>query len=428
MKIGIDATVLQTGHRMRGIGYTLINFINHMPGKIKQKHTFVFFMYSESDDNPIDILNVQGLQYEIRVIPHAKKSTLPLPGKLRIVNSLINALYKKKELLFGDSRIKELQDIDWFLQFDQSQAIPARGKVKSVLILYDLIQYIMEYDYLTGYRTARLKSHSRKGALRLSLRRHSYASALKRNARKAQKLVAISQHTKNDFVHILGINADTITVCHLGVSQLLSEAQKERPQLSAYRPTSWGDFPRPVILEEHSYLLFVGGADPRRKLSELVAAFNNLRARGNDIKLVLAGDTMLGPSKVPNVELQEYLKHTSYLDDIYFVGFVNDQQRDWLYKNAIAFVYPSLYEGFGLPILEAMQYGTPVVTYDNSSIKEISGDAALYTNDYLGIADTVTMLIHDAKLRRKYALAGPKQASKYTWPKMINKVLHLIEE
>lgn len=161
--------------------------------------------------------------------------------------------------------------------------------------------------------------------------------------------------------------------------------------------------------------MFVGGADPRRRLVDLVAAFNNLRAQGHDIKLVLAGDTMLGAFMVPHLELQEYLKHTSYLDDIHFVGFVNDAQRDWLYQNALAFVYPSLYEGFGLPILEAMQYGTPVVSYNNSSISEISGDAAIIVNDYYNIVEVVNKLLTDTEQYKRLVSAGKKQAAKFSW-------------
>lgn len=430
MKIGIDISVLQTGHRMRGIGYTVINFVNHLPKEAKLKHTFVFFMYEPDDknDNPLNLLDLDGLEYETRFIKLPWKSSLRLPGKLNVINSLFNYIHTRKDLFFGDSRIKNLAGVDRFMQFSQSQALPARRKVKSSVILYDLIQYVMEYDYLPSYQTARTKQHSRKGAWRLHQYRRNYISKLERICRKAGQLIAISQHTKDDFVKFLGIKPEKIDVCLLGVSSLLVEGKNNTPGLKAYLPTSWGDIPGEVVLNDVPFLLFVGGADPRRKLNDLVAAFNNLRAQGHDLKLVLAGDTMLGASKVPNVELQEYLKHTSYIEDILFVGFVDDFQRDWLYKNAVAFVYPSVYEGFGLPILEAMQYGTPVITYKNSSIEEIAGNAAIFAEDYLKISDAVSRILTDPEHKQRYIKAGRAQAKRFTWNQTSKNIIKSVEK
>ena len=181
-----------------------------------------------------------------------------------------------------------------------------------------------------------------------------------------------------------------------------------------YVGTSWGDVKISTKLPDTPFLLFVGGADPRRKLADLVHAFNLLRAQGHDLHLVLAGDTMLGPNSVPNDEARKALLGSSYLDDIYQLGFVNDATREWLYQNALAFVYPSRYEGFGLPILEAMRYGTPTLTYRNSSLQEIADSLAIFASDPVAIQRSVSELLKSGK-DPSLAKSVSAQASRFTW-------------
>jgi glycosyltransferase involved in cell wall biosynthesis len=245
--------------------------------------------------------------------------------------------------------------------------------------------------------------------------------------KKAHKIIAISQHTKNDLVNYLRLKPDMINVCLLGIAGDGGQCIQKTPHLKQYSPTNWGYIRKNVSLEKEKFLLFIGGVDPRRKLVDLVSAFNNLRARGYNIKLVFAGDTMKGAFSVPSVELQNYLKNSSYLDDVYFLGFVNDNQREWLYNHAFVFVYPSVYEGFGLAILEAMQCGTPVITYKNSSILEIASDAVLYASDFQSIIRVVKELIDDDVLRKKYIRLGVSHSAKFRWSDTAKNILNIIE-
>lgn len=425
MTIGIDISALQTGHRMRGIGASLINFINHLPESAKQTHSFVLFLYEDSgSENPLLLLNLTELDYEVRYLRRLPASSLPLPGRLRTVNKLLTGLYGAWLTLFGDRRIRSLRGIDVFLQFDQMQPLPLKLQVRSVLIIYDLIPLIMEVDYLRSYKISRELGYSRKRALLAYLARKTYKRKIKKNTQRARKLLSISEHTKRDFIHYLRVPSRKIEVCLLGVENKDIDADSSpHPSLEEYIDTSWGYLKRPLTLQNRPFLLFVGGADPRRKLADLVAAFNNLRARGHEVDLVFTGDTMLGRKKVPHVELQEYFEQTSYMEYIHFLGFTSDDERNWLYRNALVFVYPSAYEGFGLPVLEAMQYGTPVITYDNSSIKEIAGDAALYANDFKTIATEVEQLLNDASLRKKLAEKGIRQATKFSWAQTSKKII-----
>jgi glycosyltransferase involved in cell wall biosynthesis len=167
--------------------------------------------------------------------------------------------------------------------------------------------------------------------------------------------------------------------------------------MQRYISTSWGYIQRATSLADKNFILFVGGADNRRKLADLVATFNQLKARGSDLCLVLSGDTMRGPNAIPSPDVQNALGSSPFLDDIYFMGFTDDATRNWLYKHAKAFVFPSTYEGFGLPVLEAMEFETPVICYDNLAVREVGGALPLYATDVLTLTQAVERVLSMSK-------------------------------
>jgi glycosyltransferase involved in cell wall biosynthesis len=426
MKIGLDLSVIQTPHRMRGIGATAINFINNMPDDTKIKHTFVLFLYPDEQEKALEILNLEGLNYETRTIKKPERVNLPLPSKLKRFNSIFNSLRDLQGIKKGDSRINkdDLKDLDSYLQFDQMQAPPKLNGLETCVILYDLIPYVLESNYLWNYKTGRVNGDSRKSSLRKSLLRKQYIRQVKLVCSSAHKLIAISEHTKKDFIKYVHAPASKIKVIHLGVSKNHSINGNNKPSFEQYTENSWGYFQQQIDLTNKPFILFVGGADPRRKLIDLVAAFNNLRAQGNDVRLVLAGDSMMGPKAIPVQNVQKYLLKSSYIDDIAFLGFVTDEQREWLYENALAMVYPSVYEGFGLPVLEAMRYGTPVITYNNSSIYEIAKDSALYAQDALTIKKNLEKLLQNPQLRNKLGKSGKEKVLQFTWENTVVNILN----
>lgn len=421
MKIGLDLSVIQTPHRMRGVGATAINFINNIP-ESHRKNTFILFLYSEDQQEALSILNLDNLDYEIRNLQQPNKINIKLPGKLRRLNGILNRVKEVFETFGGDNRIKakDLEDLTTFIQFDQMQILPKNKRLKTSVILYDLIPYIMETDYLWTYQTARRNGNSRKGALRKELLRRQYLNKVKSVCKSADDLIAISHHTKKDFIKYAGAKGSKIRVVHLGINPVASSSKSETVSFEEFKPNSWGYYKKPVDLNKKPFLLFVGGADPRRKLIDLVGAYNNLKAQGHDIKLVFAGDTMKGAHAIPVADVQQYIASSSYLDDIAFLGFVTDEQREWLYKNTLAFVYPSVYEGFGLPVLEAMQYGTPVITYKNSSIHEIAEDAVTYASDALSIMEACTSIMNAKKQPINNHV---QQAQKFSWSKTTDSIL-----
>jgi glycosyltransferase involved in cell wall biosynthesis len=416
--IGIDLTPIQGPHRLRGVGSTVINVMRHISDVDKAQHEFVFYVYEKDKDNALELIGVDTYpNNEVRIVAPAQ----PLPPSIKTVRGLTfiphriyNALVSRRH---GSKRITNLDDIDNFLQFEQDVLPPPSSKAPTTVMAYDLIPYVLESDYLWNYKTAR-KAHgySRRGALKAHAKRMLYLSAIRTTMKRASKIIAISEHTKKDFMRYVGVLDEKISVCHLGVSHTKPIKHAKPDTVKRYISTSWGDVGINTQLPDMPFLLFVGGADPRRKLADLVHAFNLLRAQGHKLCLVLAGDTMLGPNSVPNEDARNALLESSYLDDVYLLGFVDETTREWLYQNAVAFVYPSRYEGFGLPILEAMQYGTPVITYQNSSISEISGSAAFFAENYTQINDaTVNIMSTSAPITKAKRKSASEHAAKYSW-------------
>jgi glycosyltransferase involved in cell wall biosynthesis len=424
--IGVDLTPLQGPHRMRGVGSTVINVMRHLSSKDKADNSFVFYLYKDRQSDALSLIDSSSFnQTTVRTVsrPSADFGNIKtLSGLFSLPKRIRSAQIDKK---LGTRRITDVNDLDVFLQFEQD-IIPPKD-VKSILVAYDLIPYILEADYLWSYQTARFTHrYSRRGAVLASLRRHEYIQTIRAAAKRASTLVAISEQTKKDFVRYAQVPAEKIEVVYLGVTGTKNESiskSKHHATVDRYVSTSWGDVKKRSELPTKPYLLFVGGVDPRRKLEDLIAAFNMLKAQGNDISLVLAGDTMLGPNSVPNKIIKKALLGSSYLDDIYMLGFISDELREHLYKNALAFVYPTKYEGFGLPVLEAMRYGTPVITYEGSSVSEIAKKSVLYSNDAQSIRRAVQLLLDDPATRQFYTSNGMENANRFQWPHTSAKIV-----
>lgn len=161
------------------------------------------------------------------------------------------------------------------------------------------------------------------------------------------------------------------------------------------------------------YLLYVGTIEPRKNLTRLIHAFERLkREAGIPHQLVLAGGNGWN-----NEEIYRAAEVSAFTKDIIFTGFVSAAEKNALYRNAAAFVFPSLYEGFGIPPLEAMHFSCPVVTARAASLPEVVGDAACLTDpmDELSIAEGIFRVLDDAPYRAALTAAGHIQEKKYTW-------------
>jgi glycosyltransferase involved in cell wall biosynthesis len=418
MRIAIDLSAIQSDHRFRGIGQTIVNFINNVSEKDKQKNQFIFYIDKKSVDEKsvLNIFDLENMDFEVRYLKPLRNIRNRFSGRLSVIITGLNQLLRLKDYYLGDKRIGKLRDVDVFLQCDQSHTLPPRGKQKNIFFAYDLIPYVLEWDYLWNFKTTRIKGYSRRYATRQALKRWFYIKKIRINCKRAHRILAISEQTKNDFTKYAKVNPSKISVIQLGVDQNLDVSSvHDSRTFTRYIQNSWGYKSTEYKVEkDDKFILYVGGADKRRKLEELVTAYNHIQGQGKSLKLVLAGDSMQGPSEISNQVVRASLEESSYYDDIIFLGFISKQDREWLYAHATAFVYPSRYEGFGLPVVEAMSRGTPVICYPNNAVMSLLKGRVWYARNSSDILHHVLTLLHNP-LSKKEKEKLSKEASRYDW-------------
>lgn len=227
--------------------------------------------------------------------------------------------------------------------------------------------------------------------------------------RKAQHIIAVSNYTKTDLLCRLNIPESKITVIHNGVDRNIFKPLAKRPF----------HFP---------YVLYVGTERPRKNLGTLLSAFSMLKKGGSvmpTLKLV----------KVGSAGRTDEFRHTT-LDEIgrlglesevVFADYASDEDLAAYYSSAVALVMPSLYEGFGLPIIEAMACGCPVIAANSSSLPEVAGDAALFfaPRDSLQLAHLIRCLVNEPVLRNELTRKGFERVRHFSWERAARKTLEV---
>lgn len=219
-------------------------------------------------------------------------------------------------------------------------------------------------------------------------------------ASKATKIIAISENTKNDIIKLFGIKEDKIEVIYLGNS-LCVDAMKEETATSSELP--------------QRYLLFVGNRRVYKNFDTFLESISPLLKDDKNLYLICAGGGKFTPSEIANLEKSGVIQKVTQCS-------FDDNILAQLYKNALAFIFPSLYEGFGIPILEAFSRGCPVITSNISSLPEVAGDAAEYFDptDKISIFSTVKKVIDDHDLRCKLKYKGYERLKNFSWEKTAN--------
>lgn len=233
---------------------------------------------------------------------------------------------------------------------------------------------------------------------------------------RAQKIIAISENTKRDIIKLLKIPAEKIVVIHSAVGEEfkpITDAKRIEEVRTKYKTGE-------------KFILDVGTLEPRKNLSFLVRAYHLALKQGKiNHNLVLTGKK--GWYFESLFKLVEELK---LQNRVIFTGYVPDADLPALYNAADLFCFPSLYEGFGFPPLEALSCGTPVIAANNSSIPEVVGDAGVLLpidNEQVW-AENITKLLSDEKLRANYSRLGLEQAKKFFWAKTAQETIKVYEE
>ncbi|MDD4571316.1 MAG: glycosyltransferase family 1 protein [Clostridia bacterium] len=232
---------------------------------------------------------------------------------------------------------------------------------------------------------------------------------------KAAHIIAVSENTKKDLIDIMGVASAKITTVYEAAENIYKPLQKQAV--------------KNFLTEKYGitgpYILYLGGFGPRKNVSGLLNAFAELCRDIGDYKLLLAG------KHTPAFKL--LVKQAAKLDlgdKIRFLGFVPMCDMPYLYNGAELFVYPSLYEGFGLPPLEAMRCGTPTIVADSSSLPEIVGEGALKVKagDSCALAQAMFGLLTNKIERQELALSGRCVAGRYSWAKAAVQTLRVYEK
>jgi glycosyltransferase involved in cell wall biosynthesis len=237
---------------------------------------------------------------------------------------------------------------------------------------------------------------------------------LKKIAAEADHIVTVSENTKRDIIGLLAVDEKKITNTYQAVSFPKEDIERSEGTIAEQLAGSFG-------LELHEYLLFFGALEPKKNVGRLIEAY---LASGVDVPLVLvAGEGWHNESETTLLEeLRENEPRSNGLNQVRLkrrvrrFRYVRPSTLITLIRGARAVVFPSLYEGFGLPVLEAMILGTPVVTSRESSLPEIAGDAALFVDPYDAedIARAITTIVSDADLRAELTQRGRVQAAKFS--------------
>ena len=236
------------------------------------------------------------------------------------------------------------------------------------------------------------------------LQRKYYQWLVPKFNKKADRIIAVSNFTKSDLIRQYAIPAEKISVACNGCSgnfkPLLEEEQKKI---------------RKEYAEGQPYFFYVGAVHPRKNIHRLIRAFDQFKHKTNTgVKLLIAGRFAWQAGEVKSAYEQ-----SPYQPDIHFIGYIRGEVLPKLIGGALACTYVSLFEGFGIPILEAMHCEVPVITSNTSSMPEVAGDAALLVNpnSIAEIANAMQQIWEDSHLQSKLVSAGKLQRQKFTWQK-----------
>jgi glycosyltransferase involved in cell wall biosynthesis len=235
-------------------------------------------------------------------------------------------------------------------------------------------------------------------------------------ARQAHRILTVSEASKRDIIHFFNVPPEKVVVVYNAIEERFAvtpsdeaiERVRERYQLN------------------HPFVLYVGNIKPHKNLVRLIEAFADLRGRGFDeLKLLIIGDEI---SKLP--ALRRAVHSHKLHKHVRFLGYLEGQTLAILYRLASVFVFPSLYEGFGLPPIEAMASGTPVVTSNVSSMPEVTGDAAVLVDPYSveSIMEGIERVLKDPVLSAELREKGIARARQFSWARSVERTRQVYQE
>ncbi len=411
MKIGFDITELYVAQA--GVFYYRYHLLRALLQLEPPNHEFCLIDYYPIHGGWLERPEVETLTaphartYHVRGLRHRKLARLwflQKPGLVQVARGIDSVLSvswgKLAQQVMANKLTDQLQGVDIFHTSDVLSFAPPG--IKTVTTIHDMT-------------TLLFPEHHTQETIALQEEKFRFARE------KADAIIAVSESTKRDIVRLLGIEPARIHVVYEGVDPAFCPLPAEvvAAGLAQYD------------LSPDGYILHVGTVEPRKNLVRLVQAYGAVwRQRPYATPpLVLAGATGWFFR-----EVFDQIEKLGLTEQVKFIGRVDDADLPALYNGALFLAYPSLYEGFGLPVLEAMACGTAVLTSNVSSLPEIVGQAGVYVEpgDVQSITDGLLLLLDDALLRRELADKGLARAKDFTWRKAAEETTavyaHLIHE
>lgn len=367
MKIGINASFARKPGS--GMGEVTLNYLRALGNKNKNDE---FILYLEEE--------------LILDLPKNFTKKVFLPSYKR--DDLIRKIIWEKFLL--PKKIKE-DGCETFISLYQCPTILPKN-IRHTMVVHDIIPELIP-EYINNWR------------------KKYYWHLTKKAILKAGKIVAVSHNTKEDLIGHLKIKEDKIIVRHIDVDSIYKKEVTDfdsQAALKKYELTS-------------GYVYVGGGLDKRKNIDTLIYAYKLLLDKNKNIPdLVISGKLM--PQLAPLIiDVEKIVKELEIQNKVKILGFVSQENLPALYKNASVFVYPSLYEGFGLPLLEAMNVGAAVATSNNSSLDEIAGDSTVLFDPKSkeDMAEKIEEILNNKELREVNIIKAKERAGNFSWEKFI---------
>ena len=380
MKIGIDCRKIYDSHLNIGAGVEryVYHLVKHLL-LIGRNHEFVLFV--RADLSPETIHRLKGENDRVKIIKQ-----MPAISNLSFINKHWNF-----------SRLLGKENLDCAIF--PANMIPFFYRGQSLLVVHDLAIYFHPEWFPEGQWFAK---------------RILFPGSI----RKAAMIVAVSESTKNDLIKLFKVKEQKVRVIYPGVVTKESYAVEEMDRVL-----------RKFNLEK-DFVLFIGTIEPRKNILNLIKAFSNyiFENEENRMNLIIAGEKGWKFGGVFR-ELNEFNNRLTG-SRIKYIGKISNRERNILISNCQVFVFPSLYEGFGFPVLEAMELGSPVVTSNNSSLAEISAGAS-YLIDPCDINDIrrgIKTVLEDKILRYQLISAGKERVKNFDWNKTARQFMELMSK
>ena len=395
MRIGIDARWLQQSlinKSLGGIGGYSYHLVKGLPS-LDSRNEYIFFI--SKDKNHKEFLQLVNRNPGVTILDLPKNWKIPfVPKCLKVIPVMT------QERLRIVPKLRESK-LDVFHSLHQFTPPYQIQNCRSLVTVHDLIYGLFPEIYLKG-KIQQWVYFARISAIK-----------------KASKIIANSENTKKDVMRLLGIPENKIEVIYLGVTESFHPI-KNSPLV--------GNIMRKYGINKE-YILHVGGVSATKNINRLLLAFKQLITMcKKDLALVVVGNFSFTPDY--QRAFRAKLEELSLQKKVILPGHVPEKDLILLYNGASLFVYPSLYEGFGLPPLEAMACGCPVVVSLNASLPEVIGDAGLYINplDIDEIASVQQKLITDEELRNRLVEKGLQRAKLFSWERTAKQTLSVYEE